>query len=143
MEILSNLIRVSLPNYLAALPLPNTFGGWFKLGLRDWISLVPLGATVAGITYLTYDKLAVSGLLPINGRAASKPELKKNPVNLSIKKDEPKVVDNVDVEDIGDKKVFCRCWKSKSFPYCDGSHNQHNASTGDNVGPLIVGKKSN
>ena len=24
------------------------------------------------------------------------------------------------------------------FPHCDGSHNKHNAETGDNVGPLIV-----
>lgn len=27
------------------------------------------------------------------------------------------------------------------FPYCDGSHNAHNDTTGDNVGPLIVNKK--
>lgn len=32
MELLSNLVRVSLPNYLAGLPIPQTFGGWFKLG---------------------------------------------------------------------------------------------------------------
>ena len=24
------------------------------------------------------------------------------------------------------------------FPYCDGSHNQHNTDTGDNIGPLIL-----
>ena len=63
-----------------------------------------------------------------------------------------------DIEDSG-KKVFCRCWKSKTFPYCDGSHvgvrcaavralcgtnascpAQHNQETGDNLGPLIVTK---
>jgi CDGSH-type Zn-finger protein len=33
---------------------------------------------------------------------------------------------------------MCRCYKSKTFPYCDGSHRDHNASTGDNVGPVIV-----
>ena len=64
-----------------------------------------------------------------------------------------------DIEDSG-KKVFCRCWKSKTFPYCDGSHvavstqrrtaptqrltrgsrAQHNKATGDNLGPLIVTK---
>lgn len=83
-------------------------------------------------------------------------------VNLAIKKNESKVVDNVDIEEIGDKKVFCRCWRSAmvhfiiqpillpcinfyltfQFPYCDGTHNKHNAATGDNVGPLIIGKKS-
>lgn len=38
----------------------------------------------------------------------------------------------------GDKKVYCRCWKSATFPLCDGSHAEHNKISGDNVGPLIV-----
>ena len=33
---------------------------------------------------------------------------------------------------------FCRFWASKSFPYCDGSHNDHNAETGDNAGPACI-----
>lgn len=33
---------------------------------------------------------------------------------------------------------FFRCWKSKTFPYCDGAHNEHNKKTGDNVGPVVV-----
>lgn len=61
-----------------------------------------------------------------------------NQINQGIKKDNPKVVDTYDVEDLGNKSVFCRCWKSKKFPYCDGSHAAHNNSTGDNVGPLII-----
>uniref|UniRef100_A0A914VY31 Iron-binding zinc finger CDGSH type domain-containing protein n=1 Tax=Plectus sambesii TaxID=2011161 RepID=A0A914VY31_9BILA len=52
--------------------------------------------------------------------------------------DSAKIVDIVDVEDIGQKKSFCRCWKSKTFPACDGSHAEHNKLTGDNVGPLVV-----
>ena len=86
-----------------------------------------------------------------------------------IKMECPKVVDTIDIEDMGDKGVFCRyrfmklhvqiynvhviviiviivivtrCWKSKKFPYCDGSHAKHNTETGDNVGPLIVKKSS-
>lgn len=35
-------------------------------------------------------------------------------VNYSIKKDVNKVVDSVDVEDITEKAVFCRCWKSEN-----------------------------
>lgn len=57
-----------------------------------------------------------------------------------MKKDEKKVADTVTVDEIGDKKVFCRCWRSAKFPYCDGAHNKHNEETGDNVGPLIVKK---
>jgi len=59
-------------------------------------------------------------------------------INPNIKKDQSKVVDNIDVEDLGNKSVFCRCWRSKKFPYCDGAHGKHNELTGDNVGPLII-----
>jgi CDGSH-type Zn-finger protein len=36
------------------------------------------------------------------------------------------VVDMLKVEDLPKKAVFCRCWKSKKFPYCDGAHAKHN-----------------
>lgn len=35
-------------------------------------------------------------------------------VNHTIKKDVNKVVDTVDIEDITDKAVFCRCWRSEN-----------------------------
>ena len=35
-------------------------------------------------------------------------------VNHKIKKDIQKVVDSVDVEDITEKAVFCRCWRSEN-----------------------------
>ena len=51
----------------------------------------------------------------------------KRVVNLSIKKSEAKVVDRVDcgeIENLAEfsngKLVMCRCWRSKTFPYCDG-----------------------
>lgn len=66
---------------------------------------------------------------------------RKPPVNASFHKDNPKVVHSFDVEDIGTKAVYCRCWKSKKFPYCDGAHAKHNEETGDNVGPLIIKRK--
>uniref|UniRef100_A0A3B3DMC6 Zgc:110843 n=1 Tax=Oryzias melastigma TaxID=30732 RepID=A0A3B3DMC6_ORYME len=66
---------------------------------------------------------------------------KKGQVNTFINKDSPKVVHCFDMEDIGSKAVYCRCWKSKKFPLCDGSHTSHNEKTGDNVGPLIIKKK--
>ncbi|KAL1231249.1 CDGSH iron-sulfur domain-containing protein 2 -like protein A [Trichinella pseudospiralis] len=63
---------------------------------------------------------------------------KEQLVNLSIEKESSKIVHSVDIEDIADLKAYCRCWRSKSFPFCDGSHTDHNINTGDNVGPLIV-----
>ena len=38
--------------------------------------------------------------------------------------------------------IVNRCWKSKKFPYCDGSHAKHNKETGDNTGPLIIKKSA-
>lgn len=38
---------------------------------------------------------------------------KKGLVNTSVSKDSPKVVHSFDMEDIGTKAVYCRCWKSK------------------------------
>lgn len=35
-------------------------------------------------------------------------------MNHKIKKDLEKVVDTIDVEDITEKAVFCRCWKSEN-----------------------------
>lgn len=47
----------------------------------------------------------------------------------------PKVVTT---EEIAGKKVYCRCWRSGTFPNCDGTHMAHNEACDDNVGPLIV-----
>lgn len=32
MYILSSLVKETIPNYLAGLPIPDSFGGWFRLG---------------------------------------------------------------------------------------------------------------
>ena len=50
-----------------------------------------------------------------------------------------------DVEDLLSKRPegkkwisFCRCWKSKTFPFCDGAHAAHNKATGDNLFPVQI-----
>lgn len=35
------------------------------------------------------------------------------------------------------KQAYCRCWRSQSFPYCDGSHNQL-PNDGQALGPVVV-----
>ena len=37
----------------------------------------------------------------------------------------------------GDKKAFCRCWKSKKFPYCDGSH-RNICEPNSALGPVVI-----
>ncbi|KAL7480935.1 hypothetical protein ACHAW6_006607 [Cyclotella cf. meneghiniana] len=58
-------------------------------------------------------------------------------INHKIDPDSANVVHRESLE-LGEKKVYCRCWKSDTFPYCDGAHMMHNKATGDNVGPMIV-----
>mmetsp|Transcript_2885 Transcript_2885/g.3756 ORF Transcript_2885/g.3756 Transcript_2885/m.3756 type:complete len:109 (-) Transcript_2885:225-551(-) len=58
-------------------------------------------------------------------------------INTKIDLDSPKVATMQTLEP-GSKCVYCRCWKSDTFPLCDGKHMDHNKATGDNVGPLIV-----
>ena len=58
-------------------------------------------------------------------------------INNKIDLDSPKVATMDKICD-GEKKVYCRCWKSETFPLCDAAHVAHNKETGDNVGPLIV-----
>lgn len=62
-------------------------------------------------------------------------------INPDIRKDEAKVVDTADVSTQEKPQVaYCRCWRSSTFPMCDGKHVKHNEETGDNVGPLLVKK---
>jgi CDGSH-type Zn-finger protein len=62
-------------------------------------------------------------------------------INNKIDLDSPKVATMEKIakdDDDNEKKVYCRCWKSETFPLCDGSHMKHNKEFEDNVGPLIV-----
>ncbi|OIW06322.1 hypothetical protein TanjilG_17696 [Lupinus angustifolius] len=62
-------------------------------------------------------------------------------INPDIRKSEGKVVDSVVVTELAKPlTAYCRCWRSGTFPLCDGSHVKHNKATGDNVGPLLLKK---
>ncbi|XP_072988588.1 CDGSH iron-sulfur domain-containing protein NEET [Typha latifolia] len=63
-------------------------------------------------------------------------------INPAIRKEEGKVVDSVVLADLSKPlTAYCRCWRSGTFPLCDGSHVKHNKATGDNVGPLLLKKE--
>lgn len=129
MQPIAHLVKVTVPDYLSNLPIPDTVGGWFRLGFKDWIALIPPTALAAGLTYTAYLAFCPKARKSASGRT-----------NSSVQLSNPKVVDTIDVEDITEKAAFCRCWNSKNWPYCDGSHAKHNRNTGDNLGPVIVKK---
>lgn len=62
-------------------------------------------------------------------------------INENIEKESPKVVTKLEISKDDKPCVMCRCWKSATFPNCDGAHAKHNEETGDNVGPLIMSVK--
>ncbi|XP_065177008.1 CDGSH iron-sulfur domain-containing protein 2-like [Sycon ciliatum] len=137
MEAVKFFFQTQLPAYLKALPIPSTVAGFADLSGNEWIQLLPVIGFCVLLVYLF-----LANLLEI-GRGGAREESDKPvpAVNLSIDKEKDKVATSVDIEDLDDKTVYCRCWRSKKFPLCDGSHNTHNKETGDNVGPLIVKRK--
>ena len=83
-----------------------------KLSRNEWVQLVPFVVTTSVVVYLV-----ISALLP------SKPPKKADEdwVNKTQQKEKDKVADVIQIEDLGEKTAFCRCWKSKevcvlSFP---------------------------
>ncbi|XP_075512485.1 CDGSH iron-sulfur domain-containing protein NEET-like [Primulina tabacum] len=83
---------------------------------------------------------------PVSSAAAGKPRrmvaVRAETVNPDIRKTEDKVVDSVLVTNLSKPvTAYCRCWRSKTFPLCDGTHLKHNKASGDNVGPLLLKTK--
>ncbi|XP_072110891.1 CDGSH iron-sulfur domain-containing protein 2 [Mobula birostris] len=131
LDVLARIVKVQLPAYLKRIPLPVTVGGFAQLTVAEWLRLLPFLGVLALLGYL-----AVRPFIP------RKKQQKDSLINLKIQKENPKVVNEINIEDLQfTKAAYCRCWRSKTFPVCDGSHNKHNELTGDNVGPLIIKKK--
>ncbi|XP_003745010.1 CDGSH iron-sulfur domain-containing protein 1 isoform X2 [Galendromus occidentalis] len=104
---------------------------WSKCPFHNPVYIATATALIAGAMYWLWKR----------GGCGGKCASCKCKVNPGIDKSKAKVVNTVDIEDIGDKAVFCRCWRSSKFPYCDGTHTKFNQESGENVGPLIVQKK--
>jgi len=128
-----DVVTRKLPRYLQSLPVPKSTAGYTQLGQKEVLILLWPTLLVFSVLYFTWCALFPD--TPKKGTVG---------INASIHLDRDKVVNNVSVADIEDTatKAYCRCWKSKKFPYCDGAHNKHNKECGDNVGPLIIKGKS-
>lgn len=75
----------------------------FCFPVRDWLSMIPPTAALAGLGYMSYLAFCPEG--------RPKPG---NRCNTLIRLNEQKVVDSVDIEDIAEKAAYCRCWKSQN-----------------------------
>ncbi|XP_060599058.1 CDGSH iron-sulfur domain-containing protein 2 homolog B-like [Ruditapes philippinarum] len=95
---------------------------------QDWLQVLPYVGLLGCVSYIAYSAYKRQGGNRINKKVVSD-------------KDKDKIVTMVDIEDVGDKTAYCRCWKSNKFPLCDGTHNKHNAENCDNVGPLVMTRK--
>ena len=51
---------------------------------------------------------------------------------------EPKIVDKITFKDDEEMLKVCRCWKSGTFPLCDGTHTEYCNSGKDNAGPALI-----
>lgn len=70
--------------------------------VKDWLALLPPTIAIGGISYYSYQTIK---------KAKQAGDGQINPI---IRKDIKKVVDFIDIEDITEKAVLCRCWRSKN-----------------------------
>uniref|UniRef100_A0A8C5KVK5 Iron-binding zinc finger CDGSH type domain-containing protein n=1 Tax=Jaculus jaculus TaxID=51337 RepID=A0A8C5KVK5_JACJA len=115
LQSVAGVVKVQLPAYLKHRGLP-------RLTVSEWLRLLPF----LGV-------LALLGYLAVRPFLLKKKQQKDSLINLKIQKENPKVVNEINIEDL--------CLTKATFPACDGSHNQHNELTGDHGGPLILKKK--
>lgn len=72
--------------------------------VSEWLRLLPFLGVLALLGYL-----AVRPFLP------KKKQQKDSLINLKIQKENPKVVNEINIEDLClTKAAYCRCWRSKT-----------------------------
>ncbi|KAF5899431.1 CDGSH iron-sulfur domain-containing protein 2, partial [Clarias magur] len=76
--------------------------------VSEWLRLLPLLGILALLGYLT-----IRPFLP------KKKKQRDCLINLKIQKENPKVVNEIDIEDLRSTNVcYCRCWRSKTDFQC-------------------------
>lgn len=58
--------------------------------------------------------LALLGYLAVRPFLPKKKQQKDSLINLKIQKENPKVVNEINIEDLCLTKAYCRCWRSKT-----------------------------
>uniref|UniRef100_A0A9J8CQL4 CDGSH iron-sulfur domain-containing protein 2 n=1 Tax=Cyprinus carpio carpio TaxID=630221 RepID=A0A9J8CQL4_CYPCA len=124
LESISRIIKIQLPAYLKKLPLPETIGGFARLTVSEWLRLLPLLGILALLGYLT-----IRPFLP------KKKKQRDSLINLKIQKENPKVVNEIDIEDLRTPNVcYCRCWRSKTESRSEQADEERSNRSGDEDG---------
>ncbi|XP_045394102.1 CDGSH iron-sulfur domain-containing protein 2-like [Lemur catta] len=131
LQSVAHIAKVQLPGYLNRLPVPENITWFARLTVSAWLWLLPFLGVLILLGYL-----AIRPFLP------KEKQRKDSLINLKIQKENPKVVNEINIEGLClTKAAYCRWCHSKTFSACYGSHSKHNELTGDNVGPPILKKK--
>lgn len=89
---------------ISSVPLHMTYSHFSFLLVSEWLRLLPLLGILALLGYLT-----IRPFLP------KKKKQKDSIINLKIQKENPRVVNEIDIEDLRSTNVcYCRCWRSKT-----------------------------
>uniref|UniRef100_A0A8C9Q7E5 Iron sulphur domain-containing protein n=1 Tax=Spermophilus dauricus TaxID=99837 RepID=A0A8C9Q7E5_SPEDA len=100
------LCPIQSPSILPMLPPPQLLViDWvFCFLVSEWLRLLPFLGVLALLGYL-----AVRPFFP------KKKQQKDSLINLKIQKENPKVVNEINIEDLClTKAAYCRCWRSKT-----------------------------
>ncbi|XP_011798628.1 PREDICTED: CDGSH iron-sulfur domain-containing protein 2 isoform X1 [Colobus angolensis palliatus] len=104
LESVARIVKVQLPAYLKRLPVPESITGFARLTVSEWLRLLPF----LGV-------LALLGYLAVRPFLQKKKQQKDSLINLKIQKENPKVVNEINIEDLClAKAAYCRCWRSKT-----------------------------
>jgi len=120
------IVKSLLPHCLRRVPLPRRYCEFGLLAPSDWMKLLTFSVVCSTAAYRV-----ISSCFQRN-----KTDLRKQ-VKRSFSFSQIKC-QVINTRDIAPGTKFCRCLKSKDFPYCDGSHNVFTGTCDGEVQPLVV-----